>query len=123
MSEINLKYCVQKLIDLENEEDKYKDMLLELKKEKETVSNTIIDFMEKNKIEDKDIIFGNSKIKYTQNKIQDGITKKLIQERLKIFLKNEKMAIEATNFIYSNRNYNIKKNLKIMLNQNKKIKK
>lgn len=120
MSEPNLKYYVQKLVDLEGEEEKYKIMMSEIKKEKDSVSGTIIDFLEKNKIEEKDIIFGESKIKYIKNKVQDGITKKLIQDRLKLFLKNENLALQATEFIYSNRNINIKKSLKISSIENKK---
>lgn len=122
MGDINLKNYVQKLIDLENEEERYKNMMTQLKKEKDTISNTIMDFMERNKIENKDIIFGDSKIKYVKNKVQDGITKKLIQERLKLFLKNEQLALQATEFIYSDRNTNIKKTLKIMSAENKKMK-
>ena len=122
MGDINLKNYVQKLIDLENEEERYKNIMTQLKKEKDTVSNTIMDFMERNKIENKDIIFGDSKIKYVQNKVQEGITKKLIQERLKLFLKNEQLALQATEFIYSDRNANIKKTLKIMSAENKKMK-
>jgi len=113
MSDNNLKNYVERLIEIENQEEKYKNRFMELKKEKEEISNSIIHFLEKNKMTNKDIIYGDSKIKYSQTKIQDGITKKLIQDRLKIFLKNEQMAIEATNFIYSDRNSEIKKSLKI----------
>jgi len=109
----NLKDYIEKLVDLENQEEKYKERMNNIKKEKENISNTIIDYMEKNSITDKDIIFGNNKIKYTSTKIQDNITKKLIFERLKIFLKNENLATDATNFIYADRNNTIKNSLKI----------
>ena len=109
----NLKDYIEKLVDLENQEEKYKEKMNNIKKEKETISNTIMNYMEKNSITDKDIIFGDNKIKYTSTKIQDNITKKLIFERLKIFLKNENTATDATNFIYSDRNNNIKNSLKI----------
>ncbi len=119
MTELNFKHYVEKLVDLEKEEEKYKEMMVKIKKDKDMVSNTIIEFMEKNKIEDKDIIFGESKIKYVKNRIQEGITKKLIQDRLRIFLKNEVLANQATEFIYSDRNANIKKTLKIMRTEKK----
>lgn len=109
----NLKDYIEKLVDLENQEEKYKEKMNNIKKEKENISNTIMSYMEKNSITDKDIIFGDNKIKYTSTKIQDNITKKLIFERLKIFLKNENMATDATNFIYSDRNNSIKNSLKI----------
>jgi hypothetical protein len=109
----NLKEYINKLIDLEREEEKQKNILLEIKKNKDNVNNLIINFMEKNNITDKDIIFGDKKIKYSKIKVQDTITKKLIEERLKIFLKNENMANDATKFIYSDRNSNQKVLLKI----------
>ena len=113
----NLKDYIEKLVSLENQEIKFKSELDNIKKEKETVSNTIINYMEKNNITDKDIMYGSSKIKYSTTKIQDNITKKLIFEKLKIFLKSENLATEATTFIYSDRNNNIKKSLKITNNK------
>jgi len=109
----NLKEYIEKLISLENQELKYKTEMNNIKKEKENISNSILNYMEKNNITDKEIIYGNNKIKYSSTKIQDNITKKLIFERLKIFLKNENMATDATNFIYSDRNNSIKNSLKI----------
>jgi hypothetical protein len=115
MSETNnLKEYINKLIEIEKEEEKYKTLFSNLKKEKDTLNNLIINFMESNKITDKDIIFGDKKIKYTKTKIQDSITKKLIEDRLKIFLKSEQTAKEATNFIYSDRNSSQKTFLKIV---------
>lgn len=114
MSEIgNLKEYVYKLLEIEKEEKKYKSIFDNLKNEKEELNKMIIHLMEKNNITEKDIIFGDKKIKYTKNKVQDSITKKLIEERLKIFLKNEDTAKDATNFIYTNRNSSEKIYLKI----------
>jgi len=114
MSETNnLKEYIHKLIEIEKEEKKYKTLFSNLKKEKDTLNNLIINFMETNKITDKDIIFGEKKIKYTKTKVQDSITKKLIEDRLKIFLKSEQTAKEATNFIYADRNSSQKTFLKI----------
>ncbi len=109
----NLKEYITKLIEIEKEEEKYKILFSNFKQEKETLNNLIISFMENNKITEKDIIFGDKKIKYSKTKIQDNITKKLIEDRLKIFLKNEQAAKDATNFIYSDRNSTEKKFLKI----------
>jgi hypothetical protein len=117
MSDNNLKTYVERLIEIENQEEKYKNKCMELKKEKDDISSSIIYFLEKNNMTNKDIIYGDSKIKYSQTKIQDGITKKLIHDRLKIFFKNEQTATEATNFIYSDRNSEIKKSLKISNNK------
>ena len=113
MSNQILKEYVQKLIELEEQEDQYKNIMSNIKKEKEIVNNGIMAFMEENKITEKDIIFGDKKIKYTSQKTTESITKKLIQERLTTFLKSVDMAQQATNYIYSDRNSNIKNFIKI----------
>ena len=110
---IFLKENIQKLIDLEKEEEKYKNIFSNIKKEKEILNSNVINFMQKNNITEKDIIFGDKKIKYSTLKVQDNITKKLIYERLKIFLKDDVSANNATNFIYSDRNISEKNYLKI----------
>ena len=109
----NLKDYVQKLVEIEKEEEKYKNICSNLKKEKDNLNEYIIQYLEKNKITNKDIIYGDKKIKYSLMKTQDNITKKLIYERLKIFLKSESVATDATNFIYSDRNSNQKPVIKI----------
>ena len=64
-------------------------------------------------VREQDIIFGDKKIKYSTLKVQDNITKKLIYDRLKIFLKDDVIANNATHFIYSDRNVSEKNFLKI----------
>ena len=114
MSEINLKNHIEKLLELEEEEEKYKNLFNNIKKKKENLNNEIMFYMEKNNITNKDIIYGNNKIKYTQTNVTDGITKKLINERLSVFLQDEKIALDATNFIYSDRSSSVKKQIKII---------
>lgn len=109
------KDYITRLVEIEEEEEKYKNIMTEFKNEKDSLNNKIIEYMEKNNITNKDIIFGNRKIKYTKSKISENITKKLIEERLKIFFKNENQAADAVNFIYKNRNMNEKVCLKISL--------
>ena len=116
----NLKDYVKKLVEIEKEEEKYKNICSNLKKEKDNLNEYIIQYLEKNKITNKDIIYGDKKIKYFLMKTQDNITKKLIYERLKIFMKSEVMATDATNFIYSDRNSNQKPIIKISNIKNKK---
>ena len=108
-----LKEYIQKLVELEKEEEKYKNIFTNLKKEKDSLNDNIINFMENNKITDKDIIFGDKKIKYSLMKVPDSISKKLIHDRLKLFFKNEKEAEEATQFIYNDRNSKQKPIIKI----------
>jgi len=109
----NLKDYIKQLVDIEKEEEKYKIIFSNLKKEKNILNDNIMNIMEKNSITEKDIIFGDKKIKYATSNVQDGVTKKLILERLTIFLKNESTANDATNFIYSKRNVEQKKFIKI----------
>jgi hypothetical protein len=109
----NLKAYIEKLVEIQKEEEKYKEIFANIKKQKDIINSTIIDFMEQNNIKDKDIIFGDKKIKYATTKVQDTITKKLINDRLKIFLKDENLALNATNFIYADRNNSQKIFLKI----------
>jgi hypothetical protein len=75
--------------------------------------------METNNVTNKDIIFGDRVIKYSTSNISENITKKLILERLKIFLKDENIANEAVNFIYSDRTMTKKNTLKITKKNNK----
>lgn len=110
----NLKDNIEKLIEIENEEQKIKKYMISLKEKKESLNDSIITFIEENNYQDKDIIFGDKKIKYVVSKSQDGITKKLILEKLTIFLKNSEIAENATKFIYSERNTTAKSILKIM---------
>jgi hypothetical protein len=113
------KEYISKLVEIEEKEDKYKNILLEIKKDKEKMNDKIINFMEKNNITDKEIIFGERKIKYMKNKITETITKKLIETRLKQFFKDDNQASSAVNFIYNDRNKNEKVSLKISLLNNK----
>lgn len=119
--ENNLKDFIQKLIEIEKEEEKYKNIISKLKKEKDDINVNLINFLEKNKITNKEIIYGDKKIKYSLMKTQDTITKKLIEQRLKIYLNSDTKGTEATNFIYSERNSNEKAVLRITDIKNKTI--
>ncbi len=109
----SLKSYVQKLIELDNEEAKYKTILNEIKDKKEEVSETLINILVTNQIQDKDIILGGKKVKYSVLNTQESITKKLILDKLTMFLKDEKLAEQATQFIYDKRNIITKNILKI----------
>ena len=96
-SQQKLKGYVEKLFEIEKEENKYKNLMADMKKEKEILNQHIMNYMVSNDIKDKDIIYGSKKLKYSSMNVQDTITKKLINDRLKIFLKDEIMAANATN--------------------------
>ncbi len=108
-----LKKTVKRIIEIEDEETKLKNMLNKIKEEKDVVNNNLIQFMETNNITDKDIVIGSKKIKYATSKNTESITKKLIYDRLKVFLKSEKAAEDAVDYIYSDRGSTTKSYIKI----------
>jgi len=114
MSDKNqLKAFISEYIYLNKEENIYKDKMKNLKNKKDKIHDHIVNYMSNNDILDKEIIFEENKIKCSSTKISESITKKLIFERLKQFLKDENLATQATNYIYSDRNSSQKISLKI----------
>ena len=109
-----LKQFINDFITLNKEEEIYKEKMKNLKTKKDKIHDTIINYMSNNDILDKEIIFENNKIKCGSSKTTESITKKLIFERLKQFLKDENLATQATNYIYSDRNSSQKLILKIL---------
>jgi len=109
----SLKSYVQKLIELDDEETKYKALLNEIKDKKEEVSETLMNIMVSNQIQDKDIILGGKKVKYSVSNTQESITKKLILDKLTLYFKDAKEAEKVTQFIYDQRNTVTKNYLKI----------
>jgi hypothetical protein len=115
----NFKKNIKKIIDLENEEKKIKDMLSKIKEEKDNLNDNLILFMESNNITNKDIIYGDKKIKYIRTKNTEGITKKLLFDKLRQYLSSDKTATEAVEFIYSDRKSDYKTTIKITDIKNK----
>ena len=99
---------------MNKEEEIYKEKIKNLKIKKDKIHDTIINYMSNNDILDKEIIFENNKIKCGSSKTTESITKKLIFQRLKEFLKDENLATQATNYIYNDRNSSQKLVLKIL---------
>ena len=65
------------------------------------------------------IIYGDKKIKYIRTKNTEGITKKLIYEKLRNYFQSEKSATEATEYIYKDRASDYKTTIKITDVKNK----
>ncbi len=109
------KLTVKKFLQINEHEEKLKEEMKKIKNEKDSLENSIMKFMENNNITDRDIDVGDFKIKYSSNKKTEGITKKLIYERLLQFLQNhpnnafsgnsqnEEKAKELLDFIYQER--------------------
>lgn len=109
----DFKVKIKKIVELDDEEKVLKEKLNRIKEEKDQISDDLVNFMETNNITNKDIIYGRNKIKYVKIKNIENITKKLIYDKLKIFLRSESSAIEATEFIYSDRKSEYKTQIKI----------
>jgi len=113
------KKNIKKIIDLENEEKGLKDTLNRIKEQKDKLNDNLILFMETNNITTKDIIYGDKKIKYIRTKNTEGITKKLIYEKLRNYFQSDKSATEATECIYKDRQSEYKTTIKITDVKNK----
>ena len=85
MNKENLKEYIQKLLEIDKEEIKLKDYMNELKEKKNKLNTSVIYFIEQNNIQDKDIVFGDKKIKYALTKNQENITKGLIFEKFSLY--------------------------------------
>ena len=113
------KRNIKKIIDLENEEKGLKDTLNRIKEQKDKLNDNLVSFMETNNITTKDIIYGDKKIKYIRTKNTEGITKKLIYEKLRNYFQSDKSASEATEYIYKDRSSEYKTSIKITDVKNK----
>ena len=113
------KKNIKRIIELENEEKQLKDNLNRIKEQKDKLNDNLIIFMETNNITTKDIIYGDKKIKYIRTKNIEGITKKLIYEKLRNYFQSDKSATEATECIYKDRASEYKTTIKITDVKNK----
>ena len=89
---------------------RYKLKMDELKKEKEKyelernkIQDSVLSFMENNKLENDEIIISDGKLKYFNSKSSTSISRKYIEQRLKEYFKNEDKAKDVAEFIYSGR--------------------
>ncbi len=112
-SKIELKTFISDFIHLNKQEDELKQKMKYLKTKKDKIHNSIINYMSEHDITNKDILFEDNKISCSTVKTTECITKKLIFEKLKVFLKSEDMAVKATDHIYNERQVTQKYALKI----------
>ena len=115
----NLKNNIERLLELENQADEYKNRLNQLKTDIDYANKNIMQIMENNGITQKDIVIGDKKIKYITQNTQEVITKKLIIEKSRQFFQNEDQSNKFVNFLYNDRNLVTKKLIKITDNKRK----
>ena len=102
-SKEDLKNNLSLYLKLKDEENQLKDKISKLKSKSDDIHDSILNYMNEKEILDKELIFDKRKIKCTQSKISESITKKLILDRLMNYFEDESKANEITNYIYNNR--------------------
>ncbi len=107
------KLTVKRFLQINENEEKLKEEMKKIKNEKDNLENSILKFMENNKITDRDIDVGDFKLKYSTSKKTESVTKKLIFERLVQYLQNEEKAKELLDFIYQERNSEMINSIKL----------
>jgi hypothetical protein len=95
------KQRVQMWIQLDNEVLKLKEQMKEREKQKKMIEPFVLDFMGKKG--HNAVSFGDNSIRYKVQKSQQSISKEFLLNTLAQYLKDEKKATDATNFIYNNR--------------------
>ncbi len=119
-SEINqFKRSLKRYLEIHENEERVKVEVRSLKEEKDNLETYLLDFMERNQYQDKDIDVGNYKVKYSATKQTESVTKKLIYERLyQYFHEDENKAKELLEFIYQDRSSTTKTSIKLTPKKN-----
>ena len=93
---------IRKWVKIDNEMRTLKQEISNRKKIKDQITNTLITTMKQNEIDSVNI--NNGKIEYTQRKTKKPISKKLLQNILSKYYKDDtNKANEVNEFILSNR--------------------
>ena len=114
----NFKELVENWLSLDDDIKKLSKVIKELRQKKNKLTPDIIKFMESNEIEDCNT--GDGLLKHSVSYVKKPLSKKLLQDKLTIFLKNSQKGEEATKFIYENRDMEKRSALKRTV---KKVKK
>ena len=108
------KRSVKKYLELHDQEERIKEQVKEIKEDKETLENGILQFMESHDYQDRDIVVGQYKMRYTKTKQTESVTKKFTFDRLATYFQGDEMkAKEALDFIYNERGSTVKTSLKL----------
>ncbi len=113
--EVNqFKRSLKRYLEIHEQEEKLKDEIKQMKDERDGLENYLLEFIEQNDYQDRDIVVGDYKMKYTKNKQTESVTKKMIYERLmQYFQQDEEQVTNIMNSIYNDRNVTIKTSLKL----------
>ena len=117
-----LKNAIQKYVEIDNKMNKIKELNKSLKKERDNVDKFILNYMNENNMQNKNIILSDGKLRYVTTKTSESITKKYIQAKLTEFFNAKEKAKEVTNYIYDTRNQTENVQLKRSINKKKQSK-
>jgi hypothetical protein len=108
------KKTVKKYLELHDLEERLKEQIKDMKEEKESLENGILQFIESNDYQDRDIVVGQYKMKYTKTKQTESVTKKFTFDRLVTYFQGDEMkAKEVLDHIYNERGSTMKTSLKL----------
>lgn len=115
----DLKNNVIGYVQYDNEIAQYKEQIASLKEQMNEVierrnefETSLIRIIETNKLEKKDIIISDGKIKYSQSKTAKPITKKYLEKCFFEFFGNKTKAEELLEKVYGNRDVDVKTSIK-----------
>lgn len=114
-----LKNAIQKYVEIDNKMNKIKELNKSLKKERDNIDKYILNYMNENNMQNKNIILSDGKLRYVTTKSSESITKKYIQAKLGEFFNDKEKAKEATDYIYDTRSQTESVQLKRSINKKK----
>jgi hypothetical protein len=102
-------------LEIENQISLLSEKLRELRKEKKSINEDLMEMMKDNEIGCFDCNSG--KIMYTRNNVKKSINKKYLQDILTVYCQNDSMEAERIcNYIMDNRIIETKENIKLKKN-------
>ena len=104
--------CEKKIIEYNKKIKELQPSISKIKEIQNELSNNILLYMENNNMTGTDIKAGDIKLKYKLSINQSSITRAFVEKRLYTFFKDEKLAKDATEYIYNDRPTITKKILK-----------
>ena len=95
---------IKQYVTLDDQLKETQTIAREIRKKKTQLSLSILNYMDNNGIQNKDINLSDGKLKYFTSKTQSTVNKKFIENSLALYYKgNYQKAKEITDFIFSNR--------------------
>ena len=108
------KRTVKRYLEIRDREERLKEELKTMKDEKDNLENSILQFIEENEYQDRDIVVGDFKMKYTRTKQTETITKKYLFDKLINYFQNdENKTKEVIDYLYNERESSTKVSLKV----------